>query len=85
LIDWLSSSNPSEHFEVHTILALGDDTVGPQENGVYALFSKDTKTMFARSDRGHFGFELTFMMVEDSVLDRLDRLKAKGLLPKSWS
>jgi hypothetical protein len=87
-LQWIASSDPSEHFECHTILSLQDEAsaLGKQrKKNVYPLFSKQTKAVFERENEHGFGFELTFMMVEDAELDEFTGFQETGLLPDSWN
>jgi hypothetical protein len=85
---WLASSDPTEHFECHTIWHLQDDrsTFAKQSTkNVYALFTARTKAVFEKESEDGFGFELTFMMASEAELDELAGHQETGLLPESWN
>lgn len=77
---WLASSNPSEHYELHTILSLQDEESlfkKKLNRNVYALLADEVKLTFENKNEDSFGFELTFMMATEAELNKLGEIASQ--------
>lgn len=86
--EWMASSDPSDHYELHSLMYLEDDASkfeGKEIKNVYALFDKKTKGAFFKKTKNLCGFELTFMMVPENELDEMDACQKTGLIPAHWN
>ena len=69
---------------MHSILGLRDYAnlaESSEPHKVFAFFTKDTKKVFEKRRKDEFGFELTFMMVEETDLDDFAKGQSKRLIP----
>ena len=70
------ASDPKEHFECHVIMMLEDDETrfeGKHPPNVWVKASEDVRKDLAVNSDTEQGFELTFMHVEESDLDKLSQ------------
>jgi len=70
---WLAKAPEHEHYECHLPwhLQLKSSLQGKEPKNVWVIMDKDMKPLFAPHDQHHAGFDLNFMSVEPSDLDRL--------------
>jgi hypothetical protein len=71
---WIAASKPSEHYECHVVWHLLSNTA--KKPNVFVRFDKPGRGSGRRQSGGRQAFELTFMQVEGTELDRLEK---KGL------
>jgi hypothetical protein len=85
---WLANSHDAEHFECHVVMALEDDQSkfdGKESRNVWVLLDKNLTDSFEKRSEENTGFELTFMVVEKSDLDYMERFQKLGVLPDDWN
>lgn len=70
---WISNSPEHEHYECHLPWHLQSKSSlrGKEPSNVWIVMDNKIESTFKRKDRSHAGFDLNFMMVEQSDLDRL--------------
>jgi hypothetical protein len=70
---WIANSPEREHYECHLPWHLQSKSSlqGKEPKNVWVMMDKHVRPLFGQRDRGHAGFDLNFMMVEQSDLGRL--------------
>jgi hypothetical protein len=70
---WIAKSPEHEHYECHLPWHLRSMSSlnGTEPENVWVVMDKKVKSAFTRKSRSHAGFDLSFMMVEQSDLDHL--------------
>ncbi|MBI3546202.1 MAG: hypothetical protein HY081_06370 [Gammaproteobacteria bacterium] len=56
-----------------------------EQKNVWVLFDKDTAQVFKPPSEGETGFDLDFMAVEKTDLEKLRQFQTTGLLPDDWN
>ena len=80
-LTWIAESDPSEHYECH----LGWSFDSATKEKVWPLFSDELKRVYGLNSTDKQNFELTFMAVEDSDLDELEKSRESMNLPESYN
>lgn len=72
-MSWIGKSPEREHYECHLPWHLRSKSAlkGTNPENVWVVMDKEVKLAVNRKTRNHAGFDLNFMMVEQSDLDRL--------------
>jgi len=70
---WIADAPEKEHYECHLPWHLQSKSSlqGKEPKNVWVVLDKSVKTAFTSNDQTHPGFDLNFMAVEQSDLDRL--------------
>jgi hypothetical protein len=88
---WIADADPAEHYECHTIWELDDsrfedrrplDVWSLAEPALVDVISKEGPTIVCGKEALNPGFEVTFMAVEESDLDKLAKHQESGVLPE---
>lgn len=72
-MSWIEKSPEHEHYECHLPwhLRSKSSSNGKESENVWVVMDKEVKSMFKGKIQSHAGFDLNFMMVEQSDLNRL--------------
>jgi hypothetical protein len=71
---WIVKSDPKDHFECHVIMTLESDETrfeGKKPRNAWVKASDDINMSLIEGSEENYGFELTFMLVEEKDLDDL--------------
>ena len=70
---WIANSPEREHYECHLLWHLQSKSSlqGKMPKNVWVLMDKHVKPLFVPREPDHAGFDLSFMMVQQSELDLL--------------
>lgn len=70
---WIADAPEKEHYDCHVPWHLESEASlhGKEPKNVWVVLDKSVETVFAVTDQHHAGFDLNFMAVEQSDLDRL--------------
>ncbi|THI90526.1 MAG: hypothetical protein CAF41_003950 [Nitrospira sp. CG24A] len=70
---WIANAPAEEHYECHLPwhLQSKSSVQGKESKNVWVVLDKSVKAAFASRDQNHAGFDLNFMAIEQSDLDRL--------------
>ncbi|MGA1869447.1 MAG: hypothetical protein ACMUJM_12985 [bacterium] len=85
-MSWIADSDEREHYECHFLwhLKSEESEFGEEPANIWTLFDRDTLSIFDPSFDQELNFDLTFMAVEQSDLDKLAKFRASRLLPENW-
>lgn len=86
-LNQLVDSPISEHYESHVIMEISDEKSLFEENSeknAWVLFEKSLANSFDTRSPTEFGFELTFMTVDEAELDDMVLYQKTGVLPPDW-
>jgi len=82
-LSWIADSDPKEHFECHLLWNFNsyESKVGEEPPRVWVLYDKETASTFQHQP-DECEFEVTFMAVERSDLDKLREYRESRMLPE---
>lgn len=91
-MEWISSHDPSEHFECHLTMDIKDDESKFEnktpsnvwvllEDKLLNVLQRDELAMIDGEQVKKRGFDLSFMAVPESELDEMALSQADGILP----
>lgn len=89
LAEWmarLADSPKGEYYECHVMWHVESEAsfFDKGQKDVWVLFDKETAQVFKRPSEGDSGFDLDFMVVEQTDLEKLRQFQSTGLLPTDW-
>ena len=86
-MQWVMTSPPNEHFETHLLADLEDDASkfeGKHPRNVWTLVDGRLTSEAGGAPLNAENFDVTFMAVEESELDKMEKYQDGGLLPDDW-